>query len=338
MISLYFDKYYQKHPDVILEILDYFDVTNLSYGQIEEKSVLNFCERHKDGEKSIYSPFVISAFCKRLNELGILLCLRNSGSLGYLDNYYFKPLRSYQSNKKYYNRLYSSLVYGLDYVYELYKNIVVPLVWEKEDGLYAAATGFRFLNGIVTAKHCLTDVKNLKIKGFTAAQLQGKPIYVSNNEGVDLAFIETGGDVLSIPYEEGQVMQQVLVLGYPKIPTFTPFLTSEIATISSKASARLTPTCGSIAATGQQYLTKMGALLITAKIRGGNSGGPVINERGHLVGIACQLPYYDKTIGDYDDLGYGIAIPVSYLLDIISKKAAQLNVVENFYRDFVEED
>ena len=187
----------------------------------------------------------------------------------------------------------------------------------------------------MTAKHCITDVKNLQIKGFQGEDLEGKPVYVSDNEGVDIAFIET--DEFSNPMlfeEEGEVMQEVLVMGYPKIPVFTDFLTAEKATISSKASSRITPTKGAIAAFGNEYLAGIDAMLITARIRGGNSGGPVINQNGSVVGVACQVPDCDPSNGDYDDLGYGIAVPMKYVTDIIKRKPLKLTIPAGFYRDF----
>ena len=48
-------------------------------------------------------------------------------------------------------------------------------------------------------------------------------------------------------------MQNVLSMGYPKIPAFTDFLTVERATISSIAE-RLTSTTGSIATLVKTYL------------------------------------------------------------------------------------
>ena len=76
-------------------------------------------------------------------------------------------------------------------------------------------------------------------------------------------------------------------------------------------------------------------MLITAKIRGGNSGGPVISEDGSIIGVACQTPYYDDNIGDYDDLGYGIAVPIKYLLEILQQKNQTISKPSNFFQDYV---
>lgn len=175
----------------------------------------------------------------------------------------------------------------------------------------------------------------LSIRGYNADELAGAKIYVSDNPGLDIAFIDIGRyEEPQLFSDDGEVLQDVLVMGYPKIPAFTDFLTAEKATISSKASSRITPTKGSIAAFGTEYLAKIEAMLITAKIRGGNSGGPVINSNGCLVGVACQVPNYEGDIGDYDDLGYGIAVPVKYLNELIKNKPQCFDVPEGFFVDF----
>ncbi len=74
-------------------------------------------------------------------------------------------------------------------------------------------------------------------------------------------------------------------------------------------------------------------MLITAKICGGNSGGPIVNEEGSVVGVSCQIPNYEGDIGDYDDLGYGIVIPIKYLFEILSEKKT-MNVPHDFYREY----
>lgn len=338
MVSTYFDDYDKKFPGVIIEILEYSEISNRESGSIKDRSILKFCERGKTEGNLVYQPQIISRICKRLCDCGQLECLQSRGGIGLSDNYLSVLNRTdlFKENKEKLQYYYNSMVYGFEYIYNMYRSIVIPIVWDWGNGNYAMGTGFKFSNGIVTAKHCITDVKNLQIKGYMASELEGKPIYVSDKDGVDIAFIETGRvENPQIFIDVGEVMQEVLVMGYPKIPAFTDFLTAEKAIISSKASSRITPTKGNIAAYGYEYLTSIDAMLITAKIKGGNSGGPVINQNGCLVGVACQIPAYDK-VSDYDDLGYGIAVPAKYLTDILERKPKQLDVSANFYRDFSE--
>lgn len=339
MSNIYFSDYDKKYPDLVITILEYFDIQNTNVCEIKDKSIMKFCEQFKDGNKLIYQPTIINRICKKLSDCGQMERLSSLGGNGWNDNYLFilKDKEWFEKEKPRLKVYYNCMVYGFDYIYELYRSIVVPLVCEKENGDYAIGTGFKFWDGIVTAKHCVKDATNLQIKGYKADELTGKPVFISDNDGVDIAFIQTGRFEEPIVYSDnGEVLQEVLVMGYPKIPSFTNFLTAEKALISSKASARITPTKGAIAAFGNEYLSKIEAMLITARIRGGNSGGPVINQNGCVVGIACQVPDADPKNGDYDDLGYGVAVPVSYLVDIIQRKPLQMDLPNDFYKDFVE--
>lgn len=334
-----YDNYGLKYPTLIIDIIEYFSLDN----NPNDHSILKFCETtaiEENGQKKyIHQPEIIDRICKKLCDKNILSVLKTGSPLGLHNNYaaVIHDSAVWNASKECQQVYLNSLVYGFDYIYNLYKEIVIPLIWEKENGDYSVGTGFKLYGGIVTAKHCITDATNLQIKGFSAAELQQSKIYISTNPYLDIAFIDVGRkDDIKVFAEEGKILQDVLALGYPKIPAFTDFLTAEKATISSKAISRITPTKGAIAAVETNYLARTELMLITAKIRGGNSGGPVINEEGSVVGISCQLPNYEGEIGDYDDLGYGIVIPIKYLFEILSEKNKTLDVTENFFKEYVE--
>lgn len=318
-----------------MEIIEYF---NINSGTIKDKSIQNFCDLHKQNGEIVYQPEVISKICQQLHKKNIMSVVSSGSALGLKDNYAIVINKhdwekNYSQKRNYFN----SIVYGFEYIYNFYKEMVVPLVWKKNEKDYSAGTGFKLFGGIVTAKHCITCPKNLSIKGYSANELRNSKIYVSDNDDLDIAFIDVGREeAKGVFVDNGKVLQDVLVMGYPKIPTFTNFLTAEKATISSKAEARLTPTKGAIAAFGENYLSKAELMLITAKIRGGNSGGPIINEEGSIVGVACQKPDYSSNNGDYDDLGYGIAIPIKYVSDIIEKKSNQVEQDPSFFYDYID--
>lgn len=332
-----YEKMWVTYPDLIVKILDYFNVSNKS-DNINKKTVLKFALNFKADDNSLtINPVYIEKICDKLCLAGILICIKHGTGINYDGVYLFisKDNDFYQKCKNGLTYYLNSTVYGFEYIYSSFKKNMLPIVYKGSDVDAQMGTCFRFADGIVTAKHCLSDLQEASIIGYDSEFLNKCNIYVSDNENVDLAYIETKEKITGMEAIcDAKIMEEVLVLGYPKIPTFTDFLTAELATVSSKSIARLTPTKGSIAAYGTQYTSAIEALLITAKIRGGNSGGPVINSAGFVVGVACQTPYYGEDAGDYDDLGYGIAIPINYLVEITQKRNNKMTLKKNFFVNY----
>ncbi|HHU56382.1 MAG TPA: hypothetical protein GXZ48_06825 [Acholeplasmataceae bacterium] len=57
-------------------------------------------------------------------------------------------------------------------------------------------------------------------------------------------------------------------------------------------------------------------MLLTCPIRGGNSGGPIINEYGEVVSVFTDIPFAEGDSFQYDNFGYGCATPIEYINDI----------------------
>lgn len=325
---LQYFEYYKECPGLLPKLLKYFDMNNKT--DLKERTISNFCT--DSNGKVMYQPAVVDWICKRLCEKGLFSCIRDGSILGLKNIYAYCPVGRLTDEKAYYwEYTLNAMVYGFRYIYEANKENVLPLVWERGNGDYSAGTGFKYRGGIVTAKHCIVDAKNLKIKNYKADFIQGKNIYVSEDDAVDIAFIDLNENTsIGLLSNRAEVLDEVIVMGYPRIPAFTDFLTAEKATISSKAESRITPSIGSVAARGYEFLTKSEALLITAKVGGGNSGGPVINSDGYLVGVMSHVPNYDGDIGDYDNLGYGVAIPVNIVDDIINNKVTTIAYTGEF--------
>lgn len=326
-----FRNYDLLYPDLIASIINYFSASTGA----AKKNVLSFCEKYTADNKlsDMIQPDTVNKICNILVDEGMMTCLNSGKGLGLDANYFCTGGKQITEKQQ---LVFNCLVYGFEYTYNYFKdnNIVIPLVWIKDNGDYSVGSGFRAFGGIVTAKHCLTEPKHLSIKGYTKAELDSFELLVHSNSDLDIAFIKTSKEEDNkVFYEDASVMEEVLVMGYPKIPTFTNFLTAEKALVSSKAESRITPSTGQVSAIGTQYLSKSELMLITAKIRGGNSGGPVINKRGSVVGVSCQAPNY-KDAGDYDDLGYGIAVPIKYLIEILDGNSEILNVSPDFFMDY----
>lgn len=82
----------------------------------------------------------------------------------------------------------------------------------------------------------------------------------------------------------------------------------------------MTPTLGVITAIASNIYTsrETDLLLITARIKGGNSGGPIINRQGCVVGVAFSEPFAEGE--GYDDLGYGVGVPISVINSLIENE------------------
>lgn len=216
-----------------------------------------------------------------------------------------------------------------------YSKLVVPIVYENQNGDFSIGTGFRFNHALVTAKHCIEGAKSISIKGFYAEQLKNALVTTSTNPEVDILafcfFNYKDPDSITF-YREAEILEDVLEMGYPKIPGFTDSLTAEKATVSSKAEMCLTPTTGQVASAADNIFAKIPLLLVTAKIRGGNSGGPIVGADGSIIGVASQMPSYE---GDYDDLGYGTAVPISEVTNAILH-LYQFNTSKIEFKDFIE--
>ena len=314
-----------KYPDLTLQLLEFFCLED---GHLADKTIGQFCGQFKTpaGEMSL-QPSVISKICERLCDMRKMVCTHRGGLMGLRDAYYSRP-QDVQLSKEHPDVLrhhLNSYVYGFEYIYHHYKERTLPLVVWTEDGQQVMGSCFRIFDGIATAKHCLTDGLTVAIRGYSAERLNSCPVYVSDNPDIDIAFIRTG-DMFLLNKGEPHVLDNVLVMGYPNIPFFMDFCAGERATISSMAELKFTPTRGAIVAEGSLYCPKNHPclLLITARIRGGNSGGPVVSEGGYVVGIATGAPsgegYSD------DNLGYGMAYPISALCDVIEEQN-EFNVI-----------
>lgn len=302
--------YYRKYPELILDILEYFWLD----ADFNNKNIIGFCSHNRYNE--VFQPDIVLKICDKLAENRVMSLNFRGGALEGKTSYSFvwrKGKEKWDKSKYTLLHHYNSMVYGFEYIYHYFSDKVIPIVAYK-GGDRSMGTVFKFHNGLITARHCIEEHDSYMIKGYTAQQLQSAPIFVSKNPAIDIAYIHTGEP--SEEYcDDPKVLDEVLVMGYPRVALFLNFLTAEKATISTMVKARMTPSRGSIAATAKTIWTgEQDLLLITAKIKGGNSGGPIINNRGCVVGVAFADPSAE---GLYDEIGYGVGMPIQVLDDII---------------------
>ena len=286
----------------------------------------------------------IMAICDSLCENAPLICFYRDNFFGYRNCYYWNekilngktyPELSYEERIHIFTK-WENAVFGSHYIYFKYRDYVIPIVYDKADKDISIGTGFIVgTNMIVTARHCIEGSDNISFGKIPYENYKDAKVVYHSNPNIDLAVIYiTPIDTFGFKIDDKfQIFEKVITMGYPKIPGFTCFQTAEQAVISAIPEQRFTVTEGQIAAEAKQLWSQENLFLITAKVKGGNSGGPVINKWGFCVGVVSQEPFAD---GDYDDLGYGTAVPAHFILDILKDEQLHQKVEDVSFVEYME--
>lgn len=308
--------------DLPFQMLEFFQIETEG-SQLKVKTISNFLASRPQNQK-LPLPQAMTEICDILVSHGYLNPLHKGGAMGMgnsyvpnvpgvLTNYPRNLLGDFKDHV-------TCLVFGFPYIFEQYKNSILPICHLTEDGDKTIGTGFIYGNLLVTARHCIEGAKAISIRGFSKLELSTSNFKFHANPDIDLAFLELPKSIPATkPFsrlEAGNILDQVITMGYPKVPGFHTTQTVEQAQVSS----RLTVTKGSVAGQGTQYFANTDLLLITAKIRGGNSGGPVLNSSGAVIGVAIEMPHGE---GKYDDLGYGTVVPHLFIEGMIKADNVQ---------------
>lgn len=180
-----------------------------------------------------------------------------------------------------------------------------------------SGTGFLIENNrMVTAAHCLPPNSNVRIDNWESDKNPIKSIktfaitdparpVLTTRSLIDLAIIEFESDpFLEVPKFRlwgAGVLDDCLVMGYPNIDGFDFY---------------------QIAGTGQiinehfSYNRKQNMVFVDVRVKGGNSGGPIINRLGKVIGVITNAESEsEESLGR---LGYALATPAQTLLDLVN--------------------
>ena len=248
---------------------------------------------------------------QKLVDVGFLMKIETAGFMD-VNSKYICPFGTDQLQSM--KRLAEYVVYGFPAVFDDYQSSVLPIVSINQDEIAGVGTCFcRSRRLLVTAAHCVAGAKALSIKGVSVGDWSGVRIIVHREEAIDLAAIFFDRPIFEhlrrIELGTADILTDVLVMGYPMIPTFHDVLAAESGSIAS----RLTANRGTVASRALELFAKIPLLLVSAKVRGGFSGGPVLDSIGQAVGVVLRQPDTMKSAmaetPRYDEMGYGIAIP-----------------------------
>lgn len=255
---------------------------------------------------------------------------------------------------------YDHLVEGFLSIRNRFADTVLPVIGRNEFG--DARIGSCFVlssNTIITAMHCVKDVSNFQVLDKRGNIVPIEKVYFPSDSAIDIAILKTQDsffkdfvtDIPKLNYEidrhyedlertnelrdvvslmaDGEVLEDVLSLGYPPVAGFDSML---IASKSQINSTYLRSSSGEVVAIEPKYFHNLKYLVINSKVKGGNSGGPIFNSLGLVVGVIVEMPLDMQDKEKFDQLGYGLAIPsvvIKNILDAIqnSTEAVQIQTI-----------
>lgn len=174
-------------------------------------------------------------------------------------------------------------------------------------------SGF-FLNEkfIVTAQHVIDEITSeIKIEDESGRKFTIDKI-IKHPDKIDLTLLKVFERSEKFPANlnlENKPLGKVYIFGYPSIPcTKEPVLVLTPGDISTKA---------------YLYTHKRDHLILSCILRAGNSGGPVIDSSGSLVGIFTNNLSHRPDLNDLDvtnAMGFAAALPAYELLKFTELK------------------
>lgn len=233
---------------------------------------------------------------------------------------------------------------GLSYVYEFFKDSVVPITGITSQGNDDLGTAYYIGKGrFVTAAHCVVGFERFNIIMHDGSRLPIKKVAFAKGQDLvqyDLAVIYTD---IAVPYpelwlKEPKVLDNVLTMGYPPVPCFDMVKVAETASVGVIIQRGAKSVVGQVVAPGKSYMSPMDYFLINARVKGGNSGGPVINEEGKVIGTIVEIPFDSaggSDTGRYDIMGFGVCLPSKYVEQLIANPDERNVMDDGEYYQFV---
>lgn len=207
---------------------------------------------------------------------------------------------------------YIEYVAGLPKVVERWRSSVAKIYHATDSGI---GTGYLVRpNLVATAKHVVDGLSEFVVAFEDGTVVAHKSIVRPQKMGdLDLALIELEEPVVGRrPFRLSigrDLLDEVVVFGFPPVP--------------QADDAYLVVHRGEISADIKLYHSQLQVLVVSSLLRGGNSGGPVVNRRGHVVGTVSQNLFKQLADGEEslnEGLGFAAAIPSEWLQDLMDGK------------------
>lgn len=300
---------------IATDLVRYFNPMNgkRQGDRIVPNTIGDFLKAHVQYKDFYTKPGALAAICRVLEHEGLLVHAGSGkGSPPMSACYYSFGLKEEHA-------AYGTcdfLAFGFPFIREHFRGAVRPVLVEHSDGRPDIGTCFAIVgNRIVTAVHCIERMNAVVIDGV-GPDAGLVSVHRPVAEVIDLAVLTYDRDPLpAVPkfkVATGDVLDEVLTMGFPPVPGFDPVQVAETANLAARSS--LKASIGDVVGHGDSYLGRQEYLLVSARVKGGNSGGPVVNRSGFVIGVVTDLP---GDGGAADPLGYGVATPSEGLVTLL---------------------
>ena len=215
----------------------------------------------------------IGELLAELGKHGVLKEVGRNGDILLGINYYFSlELTSLQTT----GILWLARALGPEFLYNIYAQATIQITGITKDGDAHAGTGLVIApNWILTCAHVLTDMQVDEEQSILGAHR--RIIRTLPHPNVDVGLLEVEQPMPLLPgvaFRNPVVAESVFTLGYPRVP-----LSRESALVMQR---------GEVTNPSVTLLDGSVAFLYSAIARPGNSGGPILSDTGHVVGIVTK--------------------------------------------------
>jgi serine protease Do len=151
------------------------------------------------------------------------------------------------------------------------------------------------------------EILDGEVKSYGAPINQGKDVAVLKIEGKNLPTLTLGNS------ETIEDQNNIWVLGYPAAAD-SDLLSPDSSLESSMNAGQITATSKTLEQGGSPVIQ------LDAAATHGNSGGPVINEKGEIIGL---LTFRGDTVNGQEIQGFNFAVPVDTVKEFVNQAGAK---------------